>query len=182
MIDTDERALAVLEAIAAVGPLQVCCGMPVGGGYDENGNGEPPSCCGQPFDGGDLADAIQHLRRRLAQPDQSEPVAWCSIEEGDVVALAFKNTGANICDTPLYTHPDRTQAPGECGEWRPIETAPKDGETPLLLWEAGSAFVGYRGADFPDDAACDAMGTACYPTHWRPLPTPPSVPQNGEQP
>ena len=47
--------LAVMDAYSV--PGQVCCGMLVGGGYDENGNGEPPSCCGQPFNEGDMQEA-----------------------------------------------------------------------------------------------------------------------------
>ena len=54
--------LAVLDAFAAQGG-QVCCGMYQGGGMDENGNGEPPSCCGQPFDTDDLKKA----RRQIAE-------------------------------------------------------------------------------------------------------------------
>lgn len=61
--------------------------------------------------------------------------------------------------------------------WQPIETAPKDGETALLLWDGDESgpYVGYRGEDFPDDGACDVHGIACYPTHWRRLPAPPAI-------
>lgn len=73
---------------------------------------------------------------------------------------------------------DHAIATIERERWRPIAEAPKDG-LPLLLWEAGQAFIGYRGADFPDDAAVDRMGTACYPSHWLPLPDPQPDGQEG---
>ena len=62
----------VLGAFAAVGG-DVCCGMYVGGGHDGEGNGEPPSCCGQPFRADDLRQARefvgewQLVLRRLVQ-------------------------------------------------------------------------------------------------------------------
>jgi hypothetical protein len=56
--------------------------------------------------------------------------------------------------------------------WQPIETAPKD-EKDFLGWECGSVAVYYRTADTPEDAAISS-GTACYPTHWMPLPDAPT--------
>lgn len=47
--------LAVMDAYSV--PGQICCGMPVGGGCDENGNGEAPSCCGQPLTERDMQEA-----------------------------------------------------------------------------------------------------------------------------
>lgn len=59
--------------------------------------------------------------------------------------------------------------------WRPIESAPKDGLSIILLYNStfNETFMGLRPTDCPDDAACDDIGTACYPTHWMPLPAPP---------
>jgi hypothetical protein len=48
--------LAVLDACANEN-LQICCGNSVGGGIDENGRGEPPSCCGRPITSDDLIEA-----------------------------------------------------------------------------------------------------------------------------
>jgi hypothetical protein len=67
------------------------------------------------------------------------------------------------------------------GEWRPIETAPKDGET-VLLWAPHwtTARTGWR---FADDAwqDCQKDSYARPPTLWMPLPAaPPPEPAGGE--
>ncbi len=81
-------------------------------------------------------------------------------------------------------------------EWRPIESAPKDGSFVLLhcpngQLESGAVTVGaYWKAD--ERAAngrfmkghwdgwlgmdADVMSSWCEPTHWRTLPTPPDLP------
>ena len=59
--------------------------------------------------------------------------------------------------------------------WQKIETAPKDGKTEILLFTPSEIFVGVRPTNCPDDAAADLMGSACYPSHWMPLPPPPDV-------
>lgn len=51
---------------------------------------------------------------------------------------------------------------------RPIESAPKDMKD-FVGWERGAPGIYYRTDDTPDDAAI-SYGTACYPTHWLPLP------------
>ncbi len=67
-------------------------------------------------------------------------------------------------------------------QWRPIETAPKDG-TEILLFGACSingqryargAHVGWRG---PDDSCWDTRDpeAECDATHWQPLPEPPAA-------
>lgn len=57
--------LLVMQAFADQG-LQVCCGLGHGGGMDENGNGEPPSCCGQPITSDDMRDALELVSELLA--------------------------------------------------------------------------------------------------------------------
>jgi len=83
------------------------------------------------------------------------------------------------------------------GEWRPIETAPKDG-TAVWLWHEGQAYIGYcRRSDWlckadkwsakfyvsradEERKACglpdETWGTnfEINPTHWMPLPPPPT--------
>ncbi len=57
-------------------------------------------------------------------------------------------------------------------EWQPIETAPKDGRTYLLLRCARPSHtcvgVFYNGKWKPIHAAHEL-----HPTHWQPLPNPP---------
>lgn len=63
-------------------------------------------------------------------------------------------------------------------EWQPIETAPKDG-TMVLIWRKLEKGIG---GDFPAHAAVDEWrGNSWYrtrpgqqPTHWMPLPSPPT--------
>lgn len=87
---------------------------------------------------------------------------------------------------------DRQIAELQAGGWQPIETAPKDGEA-VLLYKPDERRVGeyiiagYFG-EWPGDGEC---WIACagkplgyfsewqqapqgYPTHWQPLPAPPS--------
>ena len=76
-------------------------------------------------------------------------------------------------------------------EWRPIETAPRDG-TYVLLWtpgfnvpRIGSFRVddGFSGNESPlwlddsyDDFSCGYASTPLSATHWMPLPPPPGDP------
>lgn len=52
-------------------------------------------------------------------------------------------------------------------DWQPIETAPKDG-TPVLTWDGAECMV----LAYYDDGTPDYY----QPTHWMPLPHPPSNP------
>lgn len=61
-------------------------------------------------------------------------------------------------------------------EWQPIETAPRDG-TRILLFREGwhvNCAVGYWRIDWHEFAP---VGGECFPqpTHWMPLPPPPST-------
>lgn len=63
-------------------------------------------------------------------------------------------------------------------EWQPIETAPKDGETPVLTWYP-KAYQG-KGGHYVmlwQDGKWWAIPGAfeLKPTHWMPLPSPPST-------
>ena len=61
-------------------------------------------------------------------------------------------------------------------DWQPIDSAPKDG--PILLFYQGEMIVGYWLLS-PDELGGwhEASNDACqfYPTHWMPLPPPPTV-------
>ena len=79
-------------------------------------------------------------------------------------------------------HPATPQEPDPsidcplCGEWQPIETAPKDGRRVLVMWEYWSSepFVAYfKHGRWNGEVAlseCSDDG----PTHWMPLPSPPT--------
>ena len=55
--------------------------------------------------------------------------------------------------------------------WQPIETAPKDGKTFILIVEYGYVYIGL----FDNDGYCqDMAGAGLDPTHWMPLPKPPT--------
>ena len=55
-------------------------------------------------------------------------------------------------------------------EWQPIETAPKDGKTIIIIVEYGYVYTGI----FDNDGYCqDLAGAGLDPTHWMPLPQPP---------
>lgn len=57
-------------------------------------------------------------------------------------------------------------------EWQPIETAPKDEETEILIWTGISMYVAtWSGVD---DKWFASGLPFMMPTHWRPLPKPPS--------
>lgn len=67
--------------------------------------------------------------------------------------------------------------------WRPIETAPKDG-TRVLVFDpihgqrAASLMTSIEDRDeqwvYARILGSDAVAFICHPTHWRPLPAPPS--------
>lgn len=61
-------------------------------------------------------------------------------------------------------------------EWRPIETAPKDGTRVVLGWlDRAWAHPGYYAADhggWANDE--DHAGFFDEPTHWMPMPPPPT--------
>jgi len=70
-------------------------------------------------------------------------------------------------------------------QWRPIETAPKDGSEVLVICSNNEQFVGYRYNDAP--YFCYAVNRDrgrffCEPTHWMPLPSPPKDTAHVPQP
>lgn len=61
-------------------------------------------------------------------------------------------------------------------QWRPIETAPKDGSTVLLFFEA-LAYPIMRSSFWAARHQCwYGVGPGWEPTHWQPLPEPPEEP------
>jgi hypothetical protein len=82
------------------------------------------------------------------------------------------------------------QGQREAGQWRPIETAPKDG-TEILLAHATWVDTGYWAVNINGDGCdgwtCEWVASWGYeeyalvsPSHWMPLPEPPApVEQSG---
>lgn len=108
-------------------------------------------------------------------PVGEEPVAWAATsEDGDVEALGMNQS--RRFDTPLYTHPP---PPDGMAGWQPIETAPKDGREILGYTEEVGALVMYWDTMSQEqDHWSDGMSISYWtPTHWMPLPAPPSSAQ-----
>lgn len=71
-------------------------------------------------------------------------------------------------------------------QWRPIETAPKDGrwlmvsaerwEPETACWSESVWLTGW----YCGGGRSDSYGPSFEPTHWMPLPTPPSGEQSNE--
>jgi len=62
-------------------------------------------------------------------------------------------------------------------EWRPIETAPKNGDW-VLIYQGGQevTLAWYCDADGPSHGVWfDQRDNGYSPTHWMPLPDPPKV-------
>jgi hypothetical protein len=102
-----------------------------------------------------------------------EPVAWRILDQfGTALALSALKPGELIVGEtlqPLYA------SPAEPSGWRPIESAPRDAEviiyTPALeFYPAAIAVSSYyqQGGCFTID------GHGVFPTHWMPLPLPPT--------
>jgi hypothetical protein len=70
------------------------------------------------------------------------------------------------------------QSDAEQGEdaWQPIETAPRDGRWLLVYSDrADRDTKGYFGLErWLADMWCDSEEQSCGPTHWMPLPEPPT--------
>ncbi|WP_176928754.1 DUF551 domain-containing protein [Variovorax sp. YR634] len=80
------------------------------------------------------------------------------------------------------SHPTPSRETAEiAGQWQPIETAPKDG-TSILLYTSEGIIEGYWSHNDWEQSPCHATydgcgGVAinCRPTHWMPLPAPPTI-------
>lgn len=66
-------------------------------------------------------------------------------------------------------------------EWKPIETAPKDGKEVFLWGMCAMSDIDLRYAFDANVGWCDENGVwqtrvpgeICHPTHWMPIPKPP---------
>ena len=105
-------------------------------------------------------DMIGAMRKRIAELESE-----------------LEAVGAGGVSGPLMgAAPPAAQAEG----WRPIETAPRDG-TPIWLYTGAGQCEGYwnYGEWVQDAVSCTYDGAGgpafqCNPTHWMPLPLPPT--------
>lgn len=138
--------------------------------------------------------------RAYAEARQSEsvPVAWISynmrtgreyIEKVPVVSLQ----PGDYKHTPLYTAVTADDAarmaaaprPTPTSEWQPIETAPRNGKEILCLCANGDCHVvygHYYNGGLSHEWAQFAGDKSFNPTHWMPLPEPPTGLQQPEAP
>lgn len=143
------------------------------------------------FTAADMATAAaQGFRDGAASiaANAGEPVAhlWQHCETGRtrvVMPDAVVDASASwLLVGPLYLHPSPPE--GMVGGWRPIETAPK--HESVLLYSGGFVpiYCGRKryglfvGEPQQDTLAwrCDSSGMFANPTHWMPLPLPPTNP------
>jgi hypothetical protein len=89
MTPITERLAEALRLIRYTLPdTEVCCGWIQGGGMDENGNGEPPSCCGQPINPREVVN---------------EALAAYDAQRAEVADVAFVVTNEKINDLQIET-------------------------------------------------------------------------------
>lgn len=151
------------------------------------------------FDAADMATASAQGFRdgvaSVAASAGSEPVAqaegvfefwWADHMPNATQAEAWREWCELMRPGPVaVTHPSPPE--GMVGGWMPIETAPKDG-TAILLGSRGGSWIGkwlpvYGSGYRPENPWSslmlnhDHMGEKrCKPTHWMPLPPPPTTP------
>lgn len=121
-----------------------------------------------------MSSVSEALQRALDRARSSD--GWATLSEGDLIAAIEAL---------------RSSAPRTSEEWRPIETAPKDGgyiiagrfgRSEELIWVKQSRWITAREiaddfggeADEYEDAWTDGDDDSepCYPTHWMPLTAP----------
>lgn len=119
----------------------------------------------------------QGLREGVANAG-SEPVAW--VDEFELANIGHNDFEPTVSkepvsehDVPLYTHPSPPE--GMVGGWMPIETAPRDGSEVLANTTGLGRIVVY----WDDDESQWGTGLGYLhrdaPTHWMPLPPPPTT-------
>jgi hypothetical protein len=160
-----------------------------GGEIDQGSSGElesaPTGVASQLLGGDRPTDAVleamarAHDREDAAQRGEPDPWAWTP-GEGDPVLQDFETFRADrvaamreAC-TALMAGP--VKSPDPASLWQPIETAPSDGTTIIIVGGTGAGLgkgeVRIAQAD-GDWWRTNPEGLR-MPTHWQPLPLPPS--------
>lgn len=147
-------------------------------------------CCGRPGARGLWCqDCEQHLASSLRPPHERTYYA----QHGEDCPLQVKPKRKRGDETMtlserLRKHADRVYIAGYVAEaglmreaadaldrqtWRPMESAPMDGTSVLLLHPGSSSTVGW----FTAGKWRDESSLKLEPTHWMPIPAPPETPQ-----
>lgn len=113
------------------------------------------------------AEATSHYGRVIAKR------IW-----GRIRSLSPATGGGGDTSTSKPSSPCDTDA---AAQWRPIESAPKDGRRVLIFNALGNVHVGRWGCRYVGDAGPEAWVNEgkyiAVPSHWMPLPAAPSEPQ-----
>ena len=113
-----------------------------------------------------LRGMVKILEQRVQElHEEAHPLHYVHMQSGEMVPLDLK--------------------PGQLvpvNNWRPIETAPKDGNTTVLLWAPNSPRVVSHWIRSDEEGKGHWLHLHYEPTHWHPLPDPPNVVAVAERP
>lgn len=161
------------EACRAVGPTVMCNLCPTG----PRRSVQPPATPQEP----DLREDIERHNAEIQRLGNAVRDGSATPE----MAYAWL-THPYVCTSDMVKAAARIMASAPPAVWQPIETAPKDGTPVLLLWfdaETGAApmhRVGFWHSR--EQAWCDTHRVLhnqhSHPTHWMPLPSPPTPGEN----
>ena len=131
-------------------------------------------------------EALRLAVSSSAMADEGEMIhllSWYEIRNllrADAAELRRQHTRIAELEAQLEaTHPSPPE--GMVGEWRPIETAPKDGSEVLV----NATGIGLVVVYWSDDESQWGTGLGYLngeaPTHWMPLPLPPTTAAGSEK-
>lgn len=118
----------------------------------------------------DKKEEVQYRLRGALAEELKKAKAEIAELRGQPDPLTAYLYAAELCKDDIKTLKDEVKRLTKASEWQPIETAPKDGKTIILVVEYGYVYTGI----FHNDGYCqDLTGAGLDPTHWMPLPQPP---------
>lgn len=150
-------------------------------------DGYRPDCqCGKPEDAAEVrawandAKTAARIDAILADWPEGEVVVTTD-DHGQAVAVTRQDSEGKILSViwkqPSLPSEDTSENPEPTGDWRPIKTAPK--ERKVLVWRPDEGDGIHHGHHAVDHYSVGARAwwksrRDQQPTHWMPLPTPPS--------
>ena len=118
----------------------------------------------------DKKEEVQYRLRGALAEELKKAKAEIAELRGQPDPLTAYLYAAELCKDDIKTLKDEVKRLRKASEWQPIETAPKDGKTIILVVEYGYVYTGI----FHNDGYCqDLTGAGLDPTHWMHLPQPP---------